>query len=93
MLKDDYISHVSSLEVPNGNAHIEGVNAFLQYLADAKEYDNRIMVYPQQVCYRERKARKGLWKWIADFPLEFDVAASKARRPKIWHTLPNTGSV
>lgn len=60
MLKDDYIAHVFSLEVPAGDAHIEDVNAFLRVLVEAKRFNNKIRVYPQQVCYRDRKARKKL---------------------------------
>lgn len=47
MLKDDYVAHVSSLEVPAGDAHIEDVNAFLRVLAEARRFNNQIMVYPR----------------------------------------------
>lgn len=80
MSKEDYVTHVSSLEVPAGNAHIEDVNAFLQILAGANKFDNRIMVYPKQVCYHNREARKELWKWIPATPSTSDAAASKAKK-------------
>lgn len=80
MLKDNYVAHVSSLEVPAGDAHIEDVNAFLRVLAEARRFNNEIMVYPRQVCYRDRKARKELWKWIPLPPSTFDVAAHKAKK-------------
>lgn len=80
MLNDDYISHVSSLEVPTGDAHIEDVNAFLRVLAESKRFNNEIMVYPQQICYRDSKARKELWKWIPALPSTFDEVAYKAKK-------------
>lgn len=80
MLKDDYVAHVSSLEVPAGDAHIEDVNAFLRVLAEARRFSNKIIVYPQQVCYRDRKARKELWKWISVPPSTVNVAAHKAKK-------------
>lgn len=82
MLKDDYIAHVSSLKVPAGDTHIEDVNAFLRFLAEARKFNNEIMVYPRQVCYRDRKARKELLKWIPVPPSTFDVAAHKAKKTK-----------
>ena len=62
MLKDDYIAYVSSLKVLAGDTHIEDVNVFFWFLAKASKINNEIMVYPQQVCYRDRKARKKLLK-------------------------------
>lgn len=80
MLKDDYISQLSSLKVPAGDTHIEDVNAFLRFLAEARKFNNEIMVYPRQVCYRDRKARKELLKWIPVTPSTFDVAAHKDKK-------------
>lgn len=62
MLKDDYIVHVSLFKVPVGDTHIEDINAFFRFLAEARKFNNEIMVYPQQVCYWDRKAWKKLLK-------------------------------
>lgn len=80
MLKDNYVAYVSSLKVPAGDAHIEDVNVFLRVLAKARRFNNKIIVYPWQVCYRDTKARKQLWKWIPIPPSTFDVAAHKAKK-------------
>lgn len=77
MFKDDYIAHVFSLKVPAGDTHIEDVNAFFRFLAEARKINNEIMVYPRQVCYRDRKARKELLKWIPVPPSTFDYKAKK----------------
>lgn len=80
MLKDDYIAQLSLLKVPAGDTHIEDVNIFLRFLAEARNFNNKIMVYPWQVCYQDRKARKELLKWIPVTPSTFNVAAHKDKK-------------
>lgn len=82
MLKDGYIAQLSSLKVPAGDIHIEDVNAFLRFLAEARKFNNEITVYPRQDCYRDRKARKELLKWIPVIPSTFDVAVHKDKKTK-----------
>lgn len=50
MLKNNYIAHISLFKVLVGNIYIEDINAFFWFLAEARKFNNKIMVYPQQVC-------------------------------------------
>lgn len=46
MLKNNYVAHIFSLKVPVGDIYIEDVNVFLSFLAKARKFNNKIMLYP-----------------------------------------------
>lgn len=62
MLKINYITYMSSLNILVGDSHIKDVNTFLRFLAEVRKFNNEIILYPRQVYYQDRKAWKGLLK-------------------------------